>query len=444
MSDSRTATAEPGQAIADAVMAAADGKSSDAKKTDSDRIDFQPADFNSFANQSAEEAVAALLDYASQLNASDLFIGANEKDISVAMRHLGIVRPIARASLDDGRRWMLHIKALAGIPIDVRRRPNEGRWIRQHPNGRISDLRINTIPTLYGEDFCIRLLERESGLRKLEGLGLERQQYNELFAMLNSPGGLILVTGPTSSGKTTTLYAALQYLNEGRRKINTIEDPVEYSVEGIRQSQVSTAFKVGFPELLRNVLRQSPDVIMVGEIRDPVTAQTAVRAANSGHLVFATLHAPTAAAAIQSMLNLDVHSHFFSSSLRGVVAQRLIRTLCPTCKIAYDLSESPVTFEEVERWLEPGQGKQIYSAPGCPACANSGYTGRTGVFEVLNATSAVRRLMSRSADTAEIDRQAIDDGMLEFRRAGLLKVAQGVTSTEEIIRIMPSQQLGID
>ncbi|HKD35200.1 MAG TPA: ATPase, T2SS/T4P/T4SS family, partial [Pirellulales bacterium] len=238
--------------------------------------------------------------------------------------------------------------------------------------------------------------------------------------------------------------AALQYLNDGRRKINTIEDPVEYSVEGIRQSQVSTAFKVGFPELLRNVLRQSPDVIMVGEIRDPITAQTAVRAANSGHLVFATLHAPTAAAAIQSMLNLDVHPHFFSSCLRGVVAQRLVRTLCPNCKIAYDLSESPMTFEEVERWLEPGQGNQIFSAPGCPACANSGYTGRMGVFEVLNASAAVRRLMSRAADTAEIERQAIEDGMIEFRRAGLLKVAQGVTSTEEIIRIMPSQQLGID
>ncbi len=438
MSDSRTATAEPAQAIADTAQ------SSDPKKTNAERIDFQPADFAGVANQSPEEAVATLLDYASQLKASDLFIGANEKDVSVAMRHLGIVRPIARASVEDGRRWMLHIKALSGIPLDVRRQPNEGRWVRQHPNGRITDLRISTIPTLYGEDFCIRLLDRESGLRKLEGLGLERQQYNELFAMLNSPGGLILVTGPTSSGKTTTLYAALQYSNDGRRKINTIEDPVEYSVEGIRQSQVSTAFKVGFPELLRNVLRQSPDVIMVGEIRDPVTAQTAVRAANSGHLVFATLHAPTAAAAIQTMLNLDVHSHFFSSCLRGVVAQRLVRTLCPTCKIAYDLSESPLTFEEVERWLEQGQGKQIFSAPGCPMCANSGYTGRTGVFEVLNATSAVRRLMSRGADTGEIERQAIDDGMIEFRRAGLLKVAQGVTSTEEIIRILPSQQLGID
>jgi general secretion pathway protein E len=422
------------------------GKPSNSAGGAPDAIDFRPAEFHpaTFANQTPEQAVAALLDYASALNASDLFIGTNEQDVSVAMRHLGVVRPITRASLDEGRRWMLHIKALAGIPLDVRRRPNEGRWMREHRDGRKTDLRISTIPTLHGEDFCIRLLERDSGLRKLVGLGLARQQYDELFAMLNSAGGLILVTGPTSSGKTTTLYACLQYLNDGRRKINTIEDPVEYSVEGIRQSQVSTAFKVGFPELLRNVLRQSPDVIMVGEIRDPVTAQTAVRAANSGHLVFATLHAPTAASAIQSMLNLDIHPHFFASSLRGVVAQRLVRTLCPKCKLAYDLSESPVTFEEIERWLEPGQGKQFFSAPGCPACAQSGYTGRVGVFEVLNATSAVRKLLTQSADTAEIERQAIRDGMIEFRRSGLLKVAQGVTSTEEIIRVVPAQQLGVE
>ncbi len=409
---------------------------------DAEPIDFQPVAAG-FSNQSAEEAVAALLDYVSDLNASDLFIGANETDTSVAMRHLGVVRPVAKISQEEGKRWMLHIKALAGIPLDVRRRPNEGRWIRAHRDGRKTDLRINTIPTLYGEDFCIRLLQRDSNLRNLDGLGLLRQQFNELFAMLNSAGGLILVTGPTSSGKTTTLYACLQYLNDGRRKINTIEDPVEYAVEGIRQSQVSAAFKVGFPELLRNVLRQSPDVIMVGEIRDPITAQTAVRAANSGHLVFATLHAPTAAGAIQSMLNLDVHPHFFASSLRGVVAQRLVRTLCPKCKIGYDLSESPLTFEEVERWLEPGQGKAIYSAPGCPACANSGYSGRVGVFEVLNATAAARKLMVKSAETADIERQAIGDGMLEFRRSGLIKVAQGVTSTEEVIRVIPAQQLGV-
>ena len=409
--------------------------------SDAEPIDFKPADL---ARHTPEAAVGELLDYAADLNASDLFFAANEQEIVVSVRHLGIIQRVARADLEQGRRWMLHIKALAGIPLDVRRRPNEGRWLRDHGDGRKTDLRISTIPTLHGEDFCIRLLQRESGLRKPEGLGLVRQQYGELLAMLNAAGGLILVTGPTASGKTTTLYACLQYLNDGRRKINTIEDPIEYAVEGIRQSQVNPVMKVDFPELLRNVLRQSPDVIMIGEIRDPVTAQTAVRAANSGHLVFATLHAPTAAGVVQSMLNLEVHPHFFASCLRGIIAQRLVRTLCPKCKVAHDLSESPLTFGEVERWLEPGQAHQFYSAPGCGDCRNSGYTNRMGVFEVLNVTPGVRKQISHSASTRDIERQAIGEGMIEFRRSGLLKIAQGVTSTEEIIRVVPAEYLGVE
>ncbi|HWL72458.1 MAG TPA: ATPase, T2SS/T4P/T4SS family, partial [Burkholderiaceae bacterium] len=253
------------------------------------------------------------------------------------------------------------MKVESGIPLDARRRPSEGRWIRRRDNGTATDLRINTLPTLYGEDISIRLLERESDLRTLDSLGLLPRQMHELIAMINSPGGLVLVTGPTVSGKTTTLYACLQNLNNGSRKINTIEDPVEYAVPGLRQSQVNPLLEIDFPEMLRSVLRQAPDVIMVGEIRDPLTAQTAVRAANSGHVVLATLHAPIAAGAIQSMLSLDVHPHFFSSCLRGVVTQRLVRSLCPECKCAYDISESPLTFEEVNGFLEPGQGDKLYS-----------------------------------------------------------------------------------
>jgi general secretion pathway protein E len=419
---------------------------SDPEAVDLQAVEFQAVDFHpgDIAGRSPEEAVGALLDYASSLNASDLFLGTDEHDVAVSVRHLGIVRLVTRVDVAEGRRWMMHIKALAGIPLDARRRPTDGRWLREHGGGRKTDLRISAIPTLHGEDFCIRLLERESGLRKPEGLGLARQQYNELIAMLNAAGGLILVTGPTSSGKTTTLYACLQYLNDGRRKINTIEDPIEYAVEGIRQSQVNPVFKVDFPELLRNVLRQSADVIMIGEIRDALTAQTAVRAANSGHLVFATLHAPTASGAIQSMLDLDVHPSFLSSSLRGVIAQRLVRTLCPKCKTAYDLSEAPLTFEEVAAWLQPGEGQQYFAAPGCAACGQSGYTGRVGVFEVLKVTPGVRKLVSQSRPAREIEIQAIGEGLMEFRRSGLLKVAQGITSIEEMIRIVPAEHLGTD
>lgn len=390
-----------------------------------------------------EEAVAAVLDEATQMGASDLFLAARENGLEVSVRHLGVVRKLRLVSPEEGRRWLAHIKVLAGIPIDNRRRPNEGRWVRSRPDGAKTDLRVNSLPTLYGEDFSIRLLERNSVLQKLDALGFAPHVLHTVIAMLHSPGGLILVTGPTSSGKTTTMYAGLHYLNDGTRKINTIEDPIEYAVEGIHQSQVNFAVDVDFPDLLRSVLRQSPDVIMLGEIRDTVTAQTAVRAANSGHLVLATLHSPTAAGAIQSMLNLGVQSHFFGSSLRGVIAQRLVRTLCLQCRTSFDLSEAPLTFEEVKPWLGPGEGQQLFTATGCDACRHSGYSGRTGVFEVLSVTPALRRLIHQNASTREIEQQAIADGMFEFRRAGLLKIAQGATNTEEIVRVVPAEYLGL-
>lgn len=391
----------------------------------------------------AEEGVAALLDRLSLIGASDLFFATNENDVRLSMRHLGIMHSVGVLNRDDGRRWIAHIKVLAGIPLDNKFKPKEGRWIRRHTNGRKTDLRVNSLPTLYGEDFAIRLLERDGSLQQLEQIGLQNHELQKLYAMLNSPGGLVLVTGPTSSGKTTTLYAALHYLNNGARKINTIEDPIEYAVEGIRQSQVNLHWDCDFPELLRSVLRQAPDVIMIGEIRDPITAQTAVRAANSGHLVLATLHSGTACGAIQSMLNLGVHPHFFSSSLRGVIAQRLVRTLCAKCRIGFDLSEAPLTFEEVQPWLEANEGQQLYTARGCAACGNSGYDKRTGVFEVLHVTTALRKLMNSGAVSDELERQATTEGLIEFRRAGLLKVARGVTNTEEILRVIPAENLGM-
>ncbi len=259
--------------------------------------------------------------------------------------------------------------------------------------------------------------------------------------MLVSPSGLILVTGPTGAGKTTTLYACIQRLNDGTRKINTIEDPVEYALEGVRQSQVNLRMELDFPELLRSVLRQAPDVIMVGEIRDPLTAETAVRAANSGHLVFATLHAPTAPGAVDSMLAMGVHPHFLASSLLGIVAQRLVRTLCPKCKTAVDISESPQTFEEVRSGLTPDQGRAIYIGRGCAECHAEGYSGRTGIFEVLRVSKEVRRMIAEGRTVREIGEQAVKEGMLDVRRAALLKVAEGQTSTEEMMRAIPAEQL---
>ena len=252
---------------------------------------------------------------------------------------------------------------------------------------------------------AIRLLVGTPQVTALDQLGMSPRELNELAAMIEIPSGLILVSGPTGSGKTTTLYACLRHLNNGERKINTIEDPIEYAIPGLRQSQINPKADVGFAELLRSVLRQAPDVILIGEIRDAITAEIAVRAANSGHLVLASVHAPSAPGAVQSLLALGVNPHFLSSSLQGVIAQRLVRTLCPRCKAAFDLGDMPGTFEEVRAWLEPGEGQALHGARGCPECLQTGYSGRTGVFEVLRVTRELRRLIADGRPTRRAPRR---------------------------------------
>ncbi|MFO0899431.1 MAG: GspE/PulE family protein [Pirellulales bacterium] len=393
---------------------------------------------------SAEEAVHAMLDRAAGMQASDLYLDSEEHHLTVSVRHLGVVRKLAQVTLEQGRRMITHLKAMAGADIAEKRKPQDGRLVHRLSNGRLLDLRVSSIPTLFGEDVDVRLLDRDLRRLALEELGMSPHEAQHVQAMLNNPGGLILVTGPTGAGKTTTLYAFLHYLNDGRRKINTIEDPIEYAVAGVRQSQVMPKHGVDFPEMLRGVLRQSPDVIMIGEIRDAVTAQTAVRAANSGHLVLATLHAPVAAAGVQSMLNLGAHPHFLSTSLLGVIAQRLVRTLASDTKVAFDLSEAPQTFEELRPWLTPGQGLMMYGPNPRDEQNPEGYAGRTAVFEVMPMSRELRRLVAEGRPARELEARAIDEGMLEFRRAALLKVAQGVTSTEEVLRCVPTEYLGLD
>lgn len=393
------------------------------------------------STMNVDDAVDAIIGHAVGMNASDLFFLSNESYVGVQVRHLGIIRQICIVGADQGKRFMQHIKANAGMEITEARTPHDGRWIYDTGEGVSVDLRINIIPTMYGEDYGIRLLVRESQLFDLENVGMHDRQSKKYNAMLDSPGGLILITGPSGSGKTGTLYASLRRLNDGTRKINTIEDPIEFSVEGLRQSQVSESFHLSFSDLLRSVLRQNPDVIMVGEIRDPETAQTAVRAANSGHMVFSTLHAPVAAAAIQSMLSLGVHPHFLATSLRGVISQRLVRTLCPDCRMEFDISHSPNTFDEVKPFLKEGEGKVLYAPKGCEKCKGSGYRARSGVFEVMEVSKTIRGMVAEAEPARNIRAKAIEEGMLDFRKAAMLKVAHGVTSTEEVFRVIPSEHL---
>ena len=403
-------------------------------------IDFRRVELADLAPQ---EAVSEIIRRAVHLAASDLFLLAEENSLKVGVRNMGRFEQISVVSKEQGRHLLNYLKSMASIDIAERRRPQEGRWIFESDNGAV-DLRINVIPSIWGEDLTARILDRKFGLRSLDAIGLARSEYNKLTAMLASPSGLLLVTGPTGTGKTTTLYACLQYVNTATRKINTIEDPIEYALPGIRQSQVHPKLGVDFPELLRNILRQAPDVIMVGEIRDEETAYTAVRAANSGHLVLATLHSPVAAGAVQSMRALHANPYFLASSLLGVVAQRLVRQLCPQCRVAYDISESPATFAEIQSLLEPGLGSFIYGPGGCEQCRHQGYIGRVGVFEIMSFNRQLRKLILEARPAEELQQAAIAAGMIEFRRAAMLKVAQGVTSTEEVLRELPAEYLGLE
>ena len=397
-----------------------------------------------FRPDAMEESVADLVRHVLHMPASDLFISFDESDVGISVRHLGMVRPLTRVSHDIGRRIINVIKANGDMDLAQRFRPLDGRWVCALPDDEKVDLRVNTIPTMYGEDLCARLLRRTAELVDLENLGVHHHGLAELESMLASPSGLILVTGPTGAGKTTTLYACIRRLHDGTRKINTIEDPIEYAVPGLHQSATRPQISLDFPELLRGILRQSPDVIMIGEIRDPVTAETAVRAANSGQLVLATLHAPIAAAAVDSMLELGVHPHFLGTSLLGIVTQRLLRTLCPKCRVSGDIGDAPHTFDEVQNWLQPGQGQSLHSAPGCDRCYREGYTGQTGVFEILHVTKEIRQLINQRASTRRIRDKAAEQGMIDIRRAALLKVADGITDIEEVVRVVPAELLKPD
>jgi type II secretory ATPase GspE/PulE/Tfp pilus assembly ATPase PilB-like protein len=387
-----------------------------------------------------EKAVEALLEHAVNLGASDLFLATNEQHVAAQVRAMGLLRLISILPQDLGRRVMSTLKAQSGMDLIERRRPLDGRWIHEMAD-RSVDLRINMIPTLYGEDFAIRILDSGASLMSLENLGMLPDQLDALTGMLQSPGGMILVCGPTGAGKTATMYACLSYLHDGNRKINTIEDPIEISIDGLRQSQVNPAIDLTFADLLRSVMRQSPDVIMVGEIRDEQTAKTAVHAANSGQMVFATIHAPSAAHAVQSMQHLGANTHFLSTALKGVISQRLIRTLCPKCKTSFDLSDAPETFAEVRPWLAPNEGKLLFAPKGCPECGNEGYAGRTGVFEVLTVTRDIRQLISDGKPVTAVREQMVAEKMPSFRQAALLKVARGLTSSEEVFRVIPAEHL---
>lgn len=401
------------------------------------------------SNLPVEQGVEKAIAQAVHEGASDLMLLAHEDYYALHIRQLGVIRPLSIVSSELGKRFCQYVKAQAGMDVAEHRHPHDGRWIyddlldpdsdEDETEDRAVDLRISSVPTLYGEDMVVRLLSRRTGLFDLNKIGLSKKELGDVKLMLDSPGGLILCCGPTGSGKTATLYAALDYLNDNSKKINTIEDPIEFAIDGLRQSQINHSIGIHFAELLRGVLRQSPDIIMIGEIRDKETATTAVHAANSGHIVLSTIHAPVAAAAVESMRSLGVNNHFLATALRGVISQRLLRTLDPEKRVAFDISHAPQIFEPITHLLDGNDGKTFY-APGASE-GETGYNGQTGVFEVMTMNTELRNMVSSGADTNQLRKKAHDLGMLDFKSNALLKVAQGVTSIEEVFRVIPGEYL---
>ncbi len=379
-------------------------------------------------------AVNDLLERAMELRASDIHIEPFRTALVVRMRVDGILRAVPFPGDAPPQAVVSRIKILAGLNIAERRLPQDGA--ARARVGRVEiDIRIATMPTQHGESVVIRLLPRDRGLLDLSKIGLFGRDEATLRRLLALPHGLILITGPTGSGKTTTLATMLSILNEPTRKILTIEDPVEYEIPGVNQSQVKPAIGLTFATAMRAFVRQDPDVIMVGEIRDSETANIAVHAALTGHLVLSTLHTETAAAAVPRLLDLGVEGFLLRSTLRAVVAQRLVRILCDGCKSTHELTEPDIVADPRYRILGFTAGETIYRPVGCERCGGTGYRGRAGIFELLELTDEVRPLVGAEADASLIDGAAIRAGMTTMLDDAVEKCRIGMTAAPEVLRV---------
>jgi general secretion pathway protein E len=350
------------------------------------------------------------------------------------MRVDGILRAVSFSADAPPQAVVSRIKILAGLNIAERRLPQDGAARARVGRAEI-DIRIATMPTQHGESVVIRLLPRDRGLLELSKIGLVGRDESALRRLLALPHGLILITGPTGSGKTTTLATMLSILNEPTRKILTIEDPVEYEIPGINQSQVKPSIGLTFASAMRSFVRQDPDVIMVGEIRDAETAHIAIHAALTGHLVLTTLHTETAAAAVPRLIDLGIEGFLLKSTLRAVVAQRLVRVLCDRCKVPHQLT--PADIDNDPRFAVIGfqAGEVIHEAGGCERCGGTGYRGRNGVFEILEMSDEVRKLIGPQTDSHTIDTAAMQGGMTTMLADAVAKCRAGMTTVPEVFRV---------
>lgn len=380
--------------------------------------------------------VSKILEFAIKSRASDIHIEPSEDKTRVRYRIDGILSEKLIVPKNIHESLISRIKILSDLKIDEKRVPQDGRFTFKQEMEEI-DLRVSTLPTVNGEKVVMRLLSKTGGVPALADLGLRGRALKNLEEAVLRPHGIVLVTGPTGSGKTTTLYSVLSRINTTKVNIVTIEDPVEYQMAGVNQVQINPAAGLTFASALRSFLRQDPNIIMVGEIRDEETAALAVQASLTGHLVFSTLHTNSAAGALPRLLDMKIEPYLLASSVTAIVGQRVARKLCASCKASYvPVPEVTADIAQVLGKLVPaGSQVSLMKSVGCAACGNTGYSGRVGIFEVLPIMEKIGRLTLERAPAVDIEREAIAEGMITMKQDGYLKVLEGTTTIEEVLRI---------
>ena len=378
----------------------------------------------------------AIIHAAARANVSDIHLLAQADGYELAYRLDGDLRSQGVVSFDLGRRLISHVKSISGMDLGEHRRPTEGRLV-ETMGERVIDLRISCVASIHGLDMVARLFDHTLHLLHLSELGMLDEQICHVRDIIARPSGLILVCGGSGSGKTTTLYAMLREIAGKGRKVMTIENPVEFDLDGVNQTEVNPKIGIGFATLLTAILRQDPDVIMVGEIRDEETARTAVRAANTGHLVLATIHATSAATAVESMLSLGVHPYFFNAALRAVIAQVLVKRICPACKTDLHETADMILNEAIRSRVPEGVSPHLAQGSGCASCFGTGYRGRLGLFELLVPDEQVRRLILEQAPADRLE-SALGGGWIRLGQAGKLAAVCGLTTLEEVVDAVPT------
>jgi general secretion pathway protein E len=369
----------------------------------------------------------AILTESLKENASDIHIEPYEKQALVRFRLDGVLRTVLSPSVQIAPLLISRIKVMSKLDIAEKRLPQDGR-MTVLLGGRSIDLRVSTMPSSHGERVVMRLLDKDAGKLQTQELGMPEATEQQLYELISRPHGIILVTGPTGSGKTTTLYAGLQKMDRQERNIMTVEDPVEYDLPGISQTQINLRAGMTFARGLRAILRQDPDVILIGEIRDGETAEIATQASLTGHLVLSTLHTNTAAGAITRLQDLGVDSFLLASTVRGIISQRLLRKLCPDCR------EEVKADDYQSSLLNVRKGTKIYQSKGCPSCNNTGFSGRQALFELVPVSASLQALIHENAGELELE-QSIREQVPSIREAGFELVRQGLTTVEEVLRV---------